>query len=152
MKHLPFIIVGIAIVAGAILIANSRFQNKGAIQDAKEETSDFPKLFESKTNSEGAVIITVLPKTVSESGWEFEITLDTHSGALDDDMIAVAVLVDGADKEYAPLSWDGDPPGGHHREGILKFKALAPKPETIRIIIRGIGGINERIFTWRVLP
>lgn len=67
-------------------------------------------------------------------------------------MIAVSFLIDGAGREYAPLAWDGDPPGGHHREGILKFKALAQKPETIKLAIRGIGGINEQIFAWQVLP
>lgn len=113
---------------------------------------DLQKNFELQTSSEGAVIVTVLPKTVSESGWEFEITLDTHSGALDEDMVAVAVLVDDAGKEYAPLAWEGDSPGGHHREGILKFEALAPKPETIKLVIRGVGGISERVFIWQVLP
>lgn len=148
MKFLPFVIIGIAVVVAVFLIVNSMFQNENSIQDANGKASDLQKNFESQTNSEGAVIVTVLPKTVSESGWEFEITLDTHSGVLDADIVAAAVVVDDAGKEYAPLAWEGDSPGGHHREGILKFEALAQKPETIKLVIRGIGGINERIFIW----
>lgn len=153
MKYLPFIIIVGAIVAVVFLIADSRFQNDGVIQDANGGALDLQKNFESQTNSEGAVTITVLPKNILESGlWEFKVTLDTHSGALDEDIVAASVLIDGAGREYAPLAWDGDPAGGHHREGILKFKALAQKPETIKLVIRGISGINERIFTWQVLP
>lgn len=152
MRFLPFIIIGGAVVAAIFLVANSRFQNENSIQDANGEALDLQKNFESQTNNEGAVTVMVLPKTVSESGWEFEITLDTHSGALNEDMTAVAVLVDGAGKEHAPLAWEGDSAGGHHRAGILKFKALAQKPEMIKLVIRGIGDIPERVFTWRVLP
>lgn len=153
MKYLPFIIIVGAIVAVAFLIMNSRFQNDGVIQDANGGASDLQKNFESQINNNGAVTVTVLPKSISESGpWEFKVTLDTHSGALDEDMVAVSVLIDGTGREYAPLAWEGDPAGGHHREGILKFKALAQKPEEIKFVIRGIGGINERIFAWQVLP
>lgn len=152
MRFLPFIIIGGAVVAAIFLVANSRFQNENPIQDANGGISVLQKNFESQTNNEGAVTVMVLPKTVSESGWEFEITLDTHSGALNEDMTAVAVLVDGAGKEHAPLAWEGDSAGGHHRAGILKFKALAQKPEMIKLVIRGIGDIPERVFTWRVLP
>lgn len=152
MRFLSFIIIGGAVVAAVFLVANSRFQNENSIQDTNGGISDLQKNFASQTNSEGTVAVTILPQNILESGWEFEITLDTHSGALDEDIIAAAVLVDGAGKEYAPFAWEGDSAGGHHREGILKFKALAQKSEMIKLVIRGIGGISERVFIWQVLP
>lgn len=112
MKFLPFIIVGVAVILAALLIAGSRFQNNGASQDANEAVTDSPGRFETQTNTEGGVTIAVLPKNISGVVWEFEIALDTHSGALDEDMAAISVLVDDMDKEYGPVAWEGDPPGG----------------------------------------
>lgn len=151
MKRLPFIIIGGAIVAAVFLIANSRFQNENPTQDANGEASDLQKNFESQTNNDGAVTIAVLPQNISESGlWEFKVTLDTHSGALSEDVAAVSVLVDDAGKEYAPLMWEGDPPGGHHREGILRFDAIQPPPASFTLNIGGIGGVPKRSFLWQI--
>lgn len=149
-KYLPVIIIGIAIIAAVLLVANSRFQNNGAMQDANEKALVSPGSFGTQTNSEGGVTVSVLPKTISGSVWEFNITLDTHSGALDEDMVAASVLADDAGKEYASFAWEGDSAGGHHRAGILKFRVPTQKPETIKLVIRGIGGIEERVFMWRV--
>lgn len=147
-KYLPIIIVGLAIIVAALLVVNSRFQNDGALQDANEAVTALPERFETQTNTEGGVTAAILPKNISDDIWDFIVTLDTHSGALDEDILAVSVLVDDVGKEYGPVAWEGDPSGGHHREGILKFRALAQKPQMIKLVIRGIGGIKERAFIW----
>jgi len=52
------------------------------------------------------------------------------------------------EKEYAPLSWEGDPPGDHHREGILKFNKISPSPKEIKLKMTDVGRISERLFSW----
>ncbi|OHC74955.1 MAG: hypothetical protein A3G18_01365 [Rhodospirillales bacterium RIFCSPLOWO2_12_FULL_58_28] len=103
-------------------------------------------------NREGRVTVKVTPQMLSASAklWQFQVVLDTHSVALDQDMLAVAVLVDSAGGEHKPAAWDGDPPGGHHRQGLLTFKPTAPVPSTVLLKIRTVGGVVERSFTWKL--
>lgn len=103
-------------------------------------------------NKEGQVTVKVTPKMLSASAelWQFQVALDTHVAALNQDMQSVAVLVDPAGGEYKPSAWDGDPPGGHHRQGILTFKPMAPVPLAVTLKIRNMGGVAERSFTWKL--
>jgi hypothetical protein len=94
----------------------------------------------------------VTPKELSPgaSEWVLDIALDTHSVELDDDLVAQTVLVDDQGNEHQPLSWEGDPPGGHHRRGMLTFARVAPFLNVFRLIIKDVGGIAERIFEWNL--
>ena len=79
--------------------------------------------------------------------WGFEVVLETHTKALSDDMAKSAVLIaDG--KQYLPLNWEGAPPGGHHRKGVLRFKAIAPPPASVELQIRLAGDPSPRSFKW----
>ncbi len=79
----------------------------------------------SQISKEGAVTVKVTPITLTPTAatWEFEIVFDTHTAALTGNPAQFAVLVDAQGRRYAPLRWDGDPPGGHHRKGTLWFSA-----------------------------
>ncbi len=105
----------------------------------------------SRISKEGAVTVKVTPLDLSARAavWRFEIVLDTHVTALDHDMTAVAVLADSAGREYRPLAWEGDKPGGHHRKGVLTFEPIRPAPPTVVLKIRRIG-VAERTFSWPV--
>jgi hypothetical protein len=81
----------------------------------------------------------------------FEISLNTHSGALDTDLAATAVLVDDKGTAYQPTGWDGSPPGGHHRSGTLFFPALGAETQSIKLTLKGINGVPERVFEWPLL-
>lgn len=111
-----------------------------------------PTNLETKTASEGGITIAVTPQSLTATGWDFKITLDTHTENLDADLTKTATLVADQKQEYKPESWTGDPPGGHHREGILKFPVLPAgdlkKPQTFSLKINGLGGVAERIFSW----
>ncbi len=96
------------------------------------------------------VKVTPLELSLQASVWRFEIVLDTHVAALDQDMTAVAVLTDGTGREYRPLAWEGDKPGGHHRKGVLAFQPIKPAPTSVMLKIRRIG-VAERTFSWPVV-
>jgi len=79
--------------------------------------------------------------------WDFEVTLETHTKALGDDLTKSSMLIAGG-KQYMPLGWEGAPPGGHHRKGKLHFKAIAPPPDAVELQIRLAGDPAPRSFKW----
>lgn len=79
--------------------------------------------------------------------WDFEVVLETHTKALNDDLAKSSVLIaDG--KQYLPLGWEGAPPGGHHRKGKLRFRAIAPPPASVELQIRLAEEPSSRSFKW----
>jgi hypothetical protein len=105
----------------------------------------------SREDNQGQVTVTVTPLTNSNAeGWRFDVQLNTHVAPLTQDMTAVSVLSDGRDHDEKPLSWQGDPPGGHHRKGVLTFKPFSSAPETLTLKIRQVGSVPERTFTWKL--
>ena len=105
-----------------------------------------------QTSNEGGVVIRVTPARLAPGAvtWDFEVVFETHTVQLTGDPAQFTVLFDPQGQVHAPLRWDGDPPGGHHRKGILKFRPIRPAPATVTLKIRGIGGVPERAFTWPV--
>lgn len=103
-------------------------------------------------SSERGVTVAVTAQDVSADAktWDFKIMLDTHSGDLSDDLLKTAVLLDGTGTQHAPVAWDGAAPGGHHREGVLKFKPVSPTPATIELQIKRAGESNLRTFRWQL--
>jgi hypothetical protein len=66
---------------------------------------------------------------------------------LDDDLAKTAVLLlDG--RETAPSQRSGAVPGGHHREGVLKFSAPSQVPASIELRIQRVRETSPRVFRW----
>jgi hypothetical protein len=108
-------------------------------------------VLEVKTSDEGGVQITVEPQNISqESLWIFEITLDTHSVELDQDLLKTSKLVVDEEKTYLPIAWEGSPVGGHHRSGVLSFPVAAALPQTVELQIFDVGGVAKRSFQWEI--
>ena len=101
-----------------------------------------------QSSTDRGVTLKVTPKAVGlASGLDFAVVLDTHSAELDADLVKSAVLlVDG--KELRPISWTGAGPGGHHREGVLKFPDLLQGPRAIELRIQRTGESSARVFQW----
>ena len=102
-----------------------------------------------KSTSAGGVTVEAVPRGITGPEWKFELSFNTHSQPLTDDPTVTAVLVaDG--RELRPKAWQGDPPGGHHRKGILVFAAPAPPPSRVDLKLQRPGEPSPRIFTWQL--
>lgn len=111
------------------------------------KTDPPPSYLTTKTSSESGVTMTVTPGILDKT-FSFRITLDTHTEELNADLKQVSTLTADQDQIYEPLEWEGDPPGGHHREGILRFPVLDSRPEMITLKIKEVGGVPEWVFSW----
>lgn len=109
-------------------------------------TAAASELLEPRTSRQGGVTVTVSLRNVAGNLWEFEVVMDTHTGALNDDLARSAVLV--TPEGEVPASWSGDGPGGHHRKGLLTFKAPATRPPIITIRLARPGEAQARSFQW----
>ena len=97
------------------------------------DTTTAPGLPE-RTVQAGAVEVSLTPLTLDTTGAVFRVVLDTHSVPLDLDMAASARLrVNNTTTDQA--SWDGSGPGGHHREGTLRFTTPVPTGATVELRI-----------------
>lgn len=115
---------------------------------ASAQTKSLP----SRENDEGQVMVTVTPSISSNAAdtWRFNIQLNTHVAPITQDIAAVSVLSDGEGHDERPLAWEGDPPGGHHRKGVLVFRAISPTPRSVMLAIHEVGAVPERRFTWKL--
>ena len=140
MKNIKVFFVILAAAVGAVVIFN------------KNNTSSKQTVLSPQTNSEGSVTVKATPRDISQNStsWDFEIVLDTHSGNLDQDLVKTFILVDDKGGQYIAISWEGDLPQGHHRQGILKFAPINPKPKSIELKINQIGEVGERSFNWEL--
>jgi len=86
-----------------------------------------------------------------------QVKLDTHAVDLDPYALEkLAVLRDGQGREVPALQLESSSGSGHHREGVLSFPAMdaggkplvSPEAKGVTLVVRGIGGIPERVFQW----
>ena len=103
-----------------------------------------------QTSSQSGVTVKITPRTLAAGTWEFEVVFDTHSQELTDDLEKTAVLVSDARASHSPVKWQGDPPGGHHRKGVLEFKPVSPMPAAIELQIKRNGETAPRLFRWKL--
>jgi len=105
-----------------------------------------------QTNRAGGVTVTVTPKNLTPGApsWNFEVTLETHTQPLSQDLTHAALLIDAQGLPQSPLAWEGDPPGGHHRHGLLRFRPPTGNPGVVELRILGVGGVAVRIFRWQL--
>jgi hypothetical protein len=107
--------------------------------------------FDFQTSDENSVRVDVRPVAlVAGKPAVFEIRLNTHSVPLNYDMVEVSTLQDNQGKIYKAVEWKGSPLGGHHRRGILEFPKLEGNPQSVKLVVRGIGGASDRSFEWKM--
>lgn len=102
-----------------------------------------------RTSDAGGVRVVVKPKSVAPgTAWEFEVTMDTHTTPLNEDLTKTTALLDDSQQRYVPTGWQGDAPGSHHRKGVLRFAAPTGQPKSFEIQMDGVGGPGRRVFQW----
>lgn len=150
MKYLIYILPVLIIALFGYLFfgveqGGERAGEKLVTMEAKSE-------WQAQTSSEGATSITVTPEVLGGGAteWRFKVAFDTHSGSLDQDPLAIAMLRDDKGNDFKPKAWEGPGPGGHHREGVLVFEAINPTPPTIELTISDVGDVIKRSFWWSI--
>ena len=103
-----------------------------------------------QTTTESAVTVKVTPKNLQGQTWEFDVTFDTHTQPLNDDLSKTAVLIASDGKQFPPVSWTADPSGGHHRKSVLRFNALTSSPSVLELRITRPGESKPRSFKWEL--
>ena len=133
------------------LLLRSREQAPTAGQNtAGKNLSPAAFPLEGKTSDEGGVKVSIQPLDIQSSEWTFGVVMDTHTGDLDANLAKSATLVGGSEKIFTPIRWEGAPPGGHHRQGTLVFQAITPRPGSITLTIKDVGGVSQRKFEWQL--
>jgi Spy/CpxP family protein refolding chaperone len=114
-------------------------------------------------DKQGAVTVTATlltpdkPRTDGNLG--VQVTLETHAVDLDQYQLEkLAVLRDAQGGEIQAVGFESPSGSGHHREGVLTFPGtdasgkplLSPEAKSLTLILRGIGGISERVFQWQL--
>jgi hypothetical protein len=107
--------------------------------------------YKSITNRESRVTVDVSPEQLAiGQPIQFQVRMNTHSVELSQDIVAISELRDDLGKIYHPLKWQGSPPEGHHRKGLLEFPVLEGSPTSVKLIIKGVADVSERIFEWEI--
>ena len=108
------------------------------------ELGDAPQI----SNERGIKVTVTRQNIVGEAKtWDFQVTLETHTQDLNDDLAKSSVLIANG-RQYLPMGWKGAPPGGHHRKGLLRFKAITTQPRSMELQIRLTGDATPRSFKW----
>ncbi len=109
----------------------------------KDAIGSKQRSFQTLISNENNVEFQVTPLNPSQ----FQIEINTHSVDLDFDLKEISKLYDDIGNSYKPLKWEGSEPGGHHRNGILKFASINKNAKSIKLVINyGI----ERVFNWNI--
>lgn len=147
-KGLIFVLIALVAVS-AILTLFLSSEKESVSPERVHERSNAPEIKLPEQSSEaGGILVEVAPRVTGAGGvWEFEVALTTHAGSLDHDLEKTSVLL-GNNTTYNPEAWSGDPPGGHHRKGILRFKTNSPLTSSVELKIEGIGGADPMVFRW----
>ena len=121
-------VASIVLLGGGLLLVSRGGDDRDAAADT--ETG-----LEARTVSAGEIDIEIEPRQLDDQGAAFAVTLDTHSVELSMDLSAADLEVAGTPWPIA--DWAGDGPGGHHREGELRFEAAGPATGTARLVLAG---------------
>ena len=107
--------------------------------------------YEPQSHNAGGVRVDVVPLQLRPGQQaRFEIRMNTHSVELKFDIVAVSILKDDQGREYRATVWNGSPPEGHHRSGVLEFPALPDDAKSAALYLKDIANVAERVYEWTI--
>ncbi|OGK23459.1 hypothetical protein A3A46_03385 [Candidatus Roizmanbacteria bacterium RIFCSPLOWO2_01_FULL_37_13] len=102
-------------------------------------------------NKGGNVTVTVKPKILKVGEKPiFDIEFNTHSVDLTFDIPQVIILADDKGNVFDKSVWNGNPPGGHHRSGVLTFNNPLTETKYVELVMTNIAQVPERGFKWEL--
>ena len=125
-RGLILLAMGVVLTAGVIVFATRSDDHDPNVEAASSG-------FETRSLTAGEVDLKIEPLQLDDQGAVFTNTLDTHSVELDTDLTLSTLEVDG--RVWPVDTWSGDGPGGHHREGELRFEAAGGAAGTATLTI-----------------
>ncbi len=142
--------IAIALPAGLVVIFATLFVSKFAVQSAAP-VKRVEVAWEPQSRSAGEVMVEATPMDlVVGKAPKFALAFDTHSGSLDFDVAKVAVLTDSQGNVSSQATWDGSPPGGHHRKGTLVFTSVLANGGKVTLVIKEVSAKEGVEFNWVV--
>lgn len=126
-----------AAAAAVLLVAAAVSWWNGPDGGTAKTDGGVPTALPARTVSAGPVTVKLEPRQLDAAGAAFEISFDTHSEALDLDVARSSTLVVGG-TAWPVIGWSGDGPGGHHREGNLRFSAGGPATGRATLTVTGL--------------
>jgi hypothetical protein len=129
MRRLTRLVAAFALGAAALLGACS--------DDGTSSETGTGAGFARKTVEAGEVTVKLTPERIDGDGAAFDVAFDTHSVELGLDVAANArLVVEGT--AWTDATWGGAGPGGHHRDGTLRFTAAGEATGTAEVTIDGL--------------
>lgn len=130
MVHITTSWRGVAVVVAIALVV------VGVVAWSLTRSGPTPADLGTRTAQAGEVEVTMTALTLDRSGAAFKIQFDTHTVELGLDPATAVVTVNGTQSGGA--AWDGSGPGGHHREGTLRFTTPVPSGAAVELRITGL--------------
>jgi hypothetical protein len=134
----------------------------GGQPQSGQQTAAMPQNL-TQQDAQGAVTVEVTlltpDKPRADGKLAVQVKLDTHAVDLDQYQLEkLAVLRDAQGREISALGLESPSGSGHHRQGVLTFPGtdaggkpvLGPEAKALTFILRGIGGVPERVFRWQL--
>lgn len=96
------------------------------------------------------VAVTLIGSPTSGHPVKAKVVLDTHSASLDEIVFEKTVAIRTSEgTDIAPTAVEQATGSGHHREAVLIFPPVSG-PGPVRVVVRNVGGIVERNFSWEL--
>lgn len=101
-----------------------------------------------KRDRQGPVTVSVTLEEAGATGIKARVVLDTHAGSLDGIAFEQVVsLRRPGGGDVAPTAVEPVKGSSHHRQAVVAFPP-APGATEVRVIVKNVGGIAERVFVW----
>lgn len=146
MKFKLIIILGIftlALSAGIIYktVISGKVSSSKEVSSSKDENKYEKKL------SNGTITISLQPVQVTDDTVKFKLAMNTHSVSLEKLDLKKIISLETNNIEIHPVEVPSFT--FHHGNGIIIFKLKNPLKK-IKVIIRDVPDVSERIFKWSI--